>query len=132
MKFQNLSALAEKDSATQEELDLANADLTAAGITSFTLVEQSVIDEGARVTQELATANADLETANATIAANVIALEQNKAEITQLKNVIAKRAADDNGIKTKADATKEAEIDTEDEAPKYQATSSIGSGFFKD
>ncbi|MGN2373480.1 S49 family peptidase [Sphingobacterium spiritivorum] len=115
MKFQNLSALAEKDSATQEELDLANADLTAAGITSFTLVEQSVIDEGARVTQELATANADLETANATIAANVIALEQNKAEITQLKNVIANRAAADNGIKTKADPTKEAEIKSGDD-----------------
>ncbi|MGJ1424545.1 S49 family peptidase [Sphingobacterium spiritivorum] len=114
-KFQNVAALSDKTSVTQEELDLANADLTAAGITSFTLVEQSVIDEGARVTQELATANADLETANATIAANVIVLEQNKAEITQLKNVIAKRAAADNGIKTKADATKEAEIKSGDD-----------------
>ena len=116
--FTNVAALAsvEADGA-EAALDLANADLTSAGITNFTIVEQSVIDEGARVTAELATATTSLATANTTIADQLVELEAKTTRISTLEGVIAKRAGSDPGAKTKAaaDATNKPEIDAGEE-----------------
>ncbi|MEN5054379.1 S49 family peptidase [Sphingobacterium kitahiroshimense] len=116
--FTNVAALAsvEADGA-EAALDLANADLTSAGITNFTIVEQSVIDEGARVTAELATANTSLATANTTIADQLVELETKTTRISTLEGVIAKRAASDPGTKAKseADAKVKSEIESGEE-----------------
>ncbi|MGA6117157.1 S49 family peptidase [Sphingobacterium anhuiense] len=116
--FTNVAALAsvEADGA-EAALDLANADLTSAGITNFTIVEQSVIDEGARVTAELATANTSLASANTTIADQLVELETKTTRISTLEGVIARRAAADPGTKSKSedDAKKKAEIDAGEE-----------------
>lgn len=112
-KFNNVAALASVEAeGAQAALDLANADLTAAGITDFTIVEQSVIDEGARVTAELDTANASLATANTTIANQEATIQANQDRIKTLEGVIANRAANDPGTKSKTpeEAKKEAEI----------------------
>lgn len=114
--FNNVAALADQDQVTQELLDLANADLTAAGITHVTLVEQSVIDEGARVTAELATAQTAVSTANSTIAAQVTALLEKDQKIAALEGVIANRAKVDTGTATVVGdaATETAEIDNDE------------------
>ncbi|HAE65874.1 MAG TPA: hypothetical protein DCG77_01315, partial [Sphingobacterium sp.] len=90
--------------------------LTAAGITDFTIVEQSVIDEGARVTAELATANASLATANTTIANQEATIQANQTRIQTLEGVIAKRAASDPGTKSKSakKSTEDPEIEEEE------------------
>lgn len=125
--FTNVAALAsvEADGA-EAALDLANADLTSAGITNFTIVEQSVIDEGVRVTAELATANTSLASANTTIADQLVELEAQTTRISTLEGVIARRAAVDPGAKTKAaaDSTNKAEIDAGEE-PKVAAHNQI-------
>lgn len=124
-KFNNVVALAGQDQVSQEALDLANADLTEAGITHVTLVEQSVIDEGARVTEELATANS-------TIADQVTAIQEKDARIKTLEGVIANRAKVDTGKAAVSgnDATTIAEI--QDTAPvKVAAHNKVAdSGFF--
>lgn len=124
-KFNNVVALAGQDQVSQEALDLANADLTQAGITHVTLVEQSVIDEGARVTAELATANS-------TIADQVAAIQEKDARIQNLESVIANRAKVDTGKAAVAGeaATKESEI--KDAPPTKVAAHNLAadSGFF--
>ncbi|WP_286709561.1 MULTISPECIES: S49 family peptidase [Sphingobacterium] len=115
--FNNVAALASVEAEGAEAaLDLANADLTAAGITDFTIVEQSVIDEGARVTAELATANASLATANTTIANQEATIQANQTRIQTLEGVIAKRAASDPGTKSKSakKSTEDPEIEEEE------------------
>jgi len=115
--FNNVAALASVEAEGAEAaLDLANADLTAAGITDFTIVEQSVIEEGARVTAELATANASLATANTTIANQEATIQANQTRIQTLEGVIAKRAASDPGTKYKSakKSTEDPEIEEEE------------------
>lgn len=88
MKFTNVAALAGVENATEAQLEQANADLTAAGITNVTLVPDSLVSEAEQVTTErdnlqnqvnslttergtasasLATAQTDLETAQARV-----------------------------------------------------------------
>jgi len=131
LKFDNVAALAGNSSATQEQLDLANADLTAAGITSHTIVEQSVIDEAARVTTELEAANVSLTAANSTIATQVTEITALQGKVTTLEGVIAKRAVGDTGTATKPDANKTAEIQTPGEEKKIAAhNKAADAGFF--
>lgn len=89
MNFENVTALAGVENATAEQLDLANGDLTAAGVIGYTVVPESMISEAEAVTtqrdqlqeqvtaltterdtanQSLATAQQDLATAQARIA----------------------------------------------------------------
>lgn len=89
MNFKNVTALAGVENATAEQLDLANGDLTGAGVTGYTLVPESLITEAADITAQrdqlqeqvtsltaerdaanksLGTAQADLATAQARIA----------------------------------------------------------------
>lgn len=131
--FNNVAALASVEAEGAEAaLDLANADLTAVGITDFTIVEQSVIDEGARVTAELATANASLATANTTIANQEATIQANQARIQTLEGVIAKRAASDPGTKSKTaeEAKKEAEINNGDQKEVSLHNKIADNGFF--
>jgi len=95
MKFENLTALVGVDAPTTEKIDLANADLTEAGITKVTLVEESFITEAAQVTTDLAAANASivelttakttaetaLATANAAIATNATTIADLSAKV---------------------------------------------------
>lgn len=65
MKTSNVEALAGVANPSDEQMDLANADLTAAGITKVTLVPESMITTAAEVTTErdsLKTANQALTT----------------------------------------------------------------------
>lgn len=111
-KFNNVAALAGQAQVSQESLDLANADLTEAGITHVTLVEQSVLDEAVQVTADLALVRTELETANTTIADNQVTIDGQKARITTLEGVIANRAAADNGTKGGSNPTVNPEIET--------------------
>lgn len=124
-KFNNVTALAGEDQVSQEALDLANADLTSAGITHVTLVEQSVIDEGVRVTNELVTANS-------TIAAQVISIAEKYAKISTLEGVIANRAKVDTGTAsaTSVNATEKSEIETEELVKVAKHNQIADSGFF--
>lgn len=128
--FNNVAALAGMDQVSQEAMDLANADLTAAGITHVTLVEQSVLDEASRVTSELVTANT-------TVAQNATKIQElestvsaNKVKIETLEGVIANRASVDGGVSTAGDATKEAEIKTEEKEIQYSHNKVADSTFF--
>lgn len=128
--FNNVAALAGMDQVSQEAMDLANADLTAAGITHVTLVEQSVLDEASRVTSELATANT-------TVAQNATKIQElestvsaNKVKIETLEGVIANRASVDGGVSTAGDATKKAEIKTEEKEVKYSHNKVADNSFF--
>jgi signal peptide peptidase SppA len=74
-KMKNLTALAGNPTPTAEQLTLANADLTTAGITAVTLVEESFITDAAAVTAanielriKLNDAQAELSKAQATVA----------------------------------------------------------------
>ncbi|WP_333802553.1 hypothetical protein, partial [Sphingobacterium multivorum] len=131
--FNNVAALASVEAeGAQAALDLANADLTAAGITDFTIVEQSVIDEGARVTAELETANASLVTANSTIANQQVTIQANQARIQTLEGVIANRAASDPGTKAKSTkkSTEDPEIEEEEEISVAAHNRIADRGFF--
>lgn len=92
MKFTYLTSLAGLKTVTDEQLDMANGELTTAEITSLTLVRESFIQEAADISKDLtktkgdlatqteanATATSGLVTANATIttqAATIAALE---------------------------------------------------------
>lgn len=112
--FNNVAALADNDQVTQDALDLANADLSTAGITHVTLVEQSVIEESVRVSSALNEAQAAIITANSTIASQVTAITEKDAKIVALESVIANRAKVDTGTASVADATGKSEIETEE------------------
>lgn len=60
MNFTNVAALAGVQNATQAQLDQANADLTTAGITGCTIVNESFITEAAVVTTERDTLTASV------------------------------------------------------------------------
>lgn len=130
MKFNNVSALAGQDQVTQEALDLANADLTGAGITHVTLVEQSVLDEAARVTSELATAQEQLAAVNSSLATHVAAVAEKDAKIAALEGVIANRAAVATTTAAVANATETAEIETDQAAPLYSHNKVADNGIF--
>ncbi|WP_286727867.1 MULTISPECIES: S49 family peptidase [Sphingobacterium] len=132
-KFNNVAALASVEAeGAQAALDLANADLTAAGITDFTIVEQSVIDEGARVTTELETANASLATANTTIANQEATIQANQARIKTLEGVIANRAKNDPATKSKSakESTEKPEIEEKEETVVAAHNQIADRGFF--
>jgi Periplasmic serine proteases (ClpP class) len=132
-KFNNVAALASVEAeGAQAALDLANADLTAAGITDFTIVEQSVIDEGARVTAELNTANASLATANTTIANQEATIQANQARIQTLEGVIANRAKNDPATKSKSakESTEKPEIEEKEETVVAAHNQIADRGFF--
>lgn len=63
-KIANIDALAGVASPTQEQLDLANADLTTIGVTGATLVTEAFITEAAGVTAKNVTLTESLAAAN--------------------------------------------------------------------
>lgn len=96
MKFNNVVALVGVQNATQEQLDQANADLTAEGITNYTIVPESLITESANVTAErdqLTTQLADANTARTTAESNLAtantSLATANARITELEAEVA-------------------------------------------
>ncbi|RZK30221.1 MAG: hypothetical protein EOO61_19555 [Hymenobacter sp.] len=93
MKTEAIAALAGKTDPSQEELDLANANLTEAGITGVSLMPDSVVDAAAQVTlerDELTTANAKLTT---DLAAANTKLTSVTSENTVLKAKVAQMPA---------------------------------------
>jgi len=65
MKIDNIKALAGIEVPTAEQMDLANAELTAAGITHVSLVSETILSEAASVSADrdaLQTANSNLNT----------------------------------------------------------------------
>ena len=87
MNTTNIESLAGKENLSDEELDLANADLTVAGITKVTLVPETFITTAAEASSSLVTARADLanaQTALTTANGEVTAL---KAQLTALGKV---------------------------------------------
>lgn len=99
MNFENVAALSGIENPTQEQIDLANAELTTANITHVTLVPESFITEASAVTEqntqlseELAAANtliADLTEQNESIAQLVSERDQARTEITELNSRLA-------------------------------------------
>lgn len=92
MKFTNVVALVGVQNATEAQLAQANADLTAAGITSYTIVPESLINDAAAVTAErdqLTATNViligDAEAANTARAAAEALLQTTNARITELE-----------------------------------------------
>lgn len=88
MKITNVLALAGVESPTQEQLDLANADLTAAGITSATLVPESLITQAAAATDQntqLATQIANLTKEKGTAEASLVTAN---TKITELEGKV--------------------------------------------
>lgn len=76
--MKNITALAGNTAPDQTAMDLANADLTAAGITNVTLVQESFITKAASVTQKntvLTAKLASLETANTEAVAQLAAAQ---------------------------------------------------------
>nr|WP_199079088.1 S49 family peptidase [Pedobacter sp. ASV19] len=93
MKFEKLTALAGNTEPSQEALDLANAELTAAGVTGATLVADSLITEAESVTKERDALKAtNLELSNSLATANT-SLTNVQAENISLKEKIAKGPA---------------------------------------
>lgn len=82
MNTTNIEALAGTESLSDEQLDLANADLSAAGITNATLVPESLITEAAEATSQLATTRTALATTQTD-------LSNANSEITSLKGKLA-------------------------------------------
>jgi len=96
MKFNNVVALVGVQNATQEQLDQANADLTAEGITNYTIVPESLINESANVTAErnqlttqLEAANTARTTAESNLATANTSLATANARITELEAKVA-------------------------------------------
>lgn len=92
MNFENVTALAGVENATDEQLDLANGDLTAAGVTGYTLVPESMITDASTVTaerdqlqQDLSAANTNTETAQSELTAANERVSALEAEIAELK-----------------------------------------------
>src|SRR5690606_20792423 len=92
MKFTNVVALVGVQNATEAQLAQANADLTAAGITNYTLVPESLITEAANVTAERdqltatnTTLTGEVEAANTARTAAESSLQTANARITELK-----------------------------------------------
>jgi hypothetical protein len=69
MNFTNVAALAGVQNATQAQLDQANADLTTAGITGCTIVNESFITDAAAVTTERDTLTASVADLTAQLSA---------------------------------------------------------------
>lgn len=97
MKFPNFAALAANATPTQEQIDLANADLTTEGITGVTLVEESFITEAAnasaeatRLRDEATTAAATLGTTQSDLATAKADIDVKGARITELEAQLAK------------------------------------------
>lgn len=89
MELGNVEALANVENVTEAQIDLANADLTAAGITNVTLVPESLITEAATATAERDSLTADLETANTARTTAEESLSTANARITQLESELA-------------------------------------------
>jgi signal peptide peptidase SppA len=96
MKFTNLTALAGVENPTTEQIDLANTDLTAAGITGVTVVAESFITDAAQATTDLASANATVvaitgerDTAVTSLATATASITSKDGEISTLKAQVA-------------------------------------------
>lgn len=93
MKFEKITALAGKTEPTQEELDQANAELTQAGITGYTLVSETLITEAANVTKERDVLAAEKITLTSDLATAGTSLTAAQAENTSLKAKLAQGPA---------------------------------------
>lgn len=111
MKFEKITALAGKADPSQEELDLANAELTEAGITGVTLVSEKVLTEAENVskahdelaaekvtlTNSLATANASISTLttdNTTMKTKLAQGPAAVAPVVQSKDPVTEKTAE--------------------------------------
>lgn len=116
MNFENVTALAGVENATAEQLDLANGDLTAAGVTGYTVVPESMISEAEAVTtqrdqlQEQVTAlTTERDTANQSLATTQQDLATAQARIAELEKGPGAAHARSTGDDSSAD---EHEIDS--------------------
>lgn len=87
--FPNVNALVGVECPTPTQMDLANADLTAAGLTKITLVTEESITEAANVTTLNATLTSDLATANAALATANTALATEQTAHQGTKDALA-------------------------------------------
>ena len=69
MKTTNIEALSGKENLSDEDLALANSDLTVAGVTNVTLVTEAMITEAASATEQLASTKVALTTAEQNLSA---------------------------------------------------------------
>lgn len=67
MNFKNITALAGIETPTEEQIDLANADLTLAAITHVSLVSETFIQEATNATAQNTQLTADLAAANGNV-----------------------------------------------------------------
>lgn len=125
MKFDNIQALAGIENPTAEQLDLANAELTTAGIVNATMVAESFITEAAnatelsaQLTQQLADANSALATAQTTAQAELAtantAIQTNAATITDLQAKVTAFGANAGAIHSVKTAHTEKQADVEE------------------
>ncbi|WP_374949608.1 S49 family peptidase [Mucilaginibacter sp.] len=123
MKFPKVALLAGKADPTEAELSAANAELAEAGITGVALMPETVVNEAARVTGELATeranvtklqgelnvankAKGDLETEKATLISDKSDLEQ---KIASLPGGMSKKVGETDPDPEKTEAEKQKE-----------------------
>lgn len=88
MKFDAVSALANNANPTEDQLTLANADLTVAGITGITLVQESFITEAANVTAANKELTTQLEAANSSLETAQTLVKTQATEIAELKTKV--------------------------------------------
>lgn len=118
MKFTNVTALAGVENATEEQLDQANADLTAAGITHFTLVPESMITDAENVSREKDQLSEQLESANTarTNAENSLATANTKiqdleAEVERLNKTAGDSHSNSIGSDDPAETSQDGDIE---------------------
>lgn len=99
-KFDNVAALSTVENPTVEQIDQANADLTAEGITKVTLVEESFITESANVTTE----RDSLKTENETLKSEIETLKTDKQK---LENSLQTKTTDYEALENKFNALTE-------------------------
>lgn len=116
MNFENVTALAGVENATAEQLDLANGDLTGAGVTGYTLVPESLITEAADITaqrdqlqEQVTSLTAERDAANKSLGTAQTDLATAQARIAELEKGPGANHTRETGDDTPAD---EDEIDS--------------------
>lgn len=123
-EFENITALTEVETPTDEQIALANGDLKSNKINSVILVENSFLEEAANVTTERNQLSADkikltadLATANSALTAANTAKDAALTENVTLKEKISKKSGADLSQKTdneeSSQVTEGAELDKE-------------------
>lgn len=111
MNLKNVQALAGVENPTAEQIELANADLSTAGVIHATLVPESFITEAESVTaqnkvltQQLADANTALATAQADLATANTTVETHNATVAEMQGKLDAHATTITGLEAKVEA----------------------------